>query len=150
MPALRDTLRAGYPALADLDAALPALRAFSIEALPGVRSTAPTLDAGIPWIAQARALVRPAELRGLAADLREAVPSLVKLNRRLVPLNGQLRPLSSCTNRVLVPFAESPIPSIEPGTRARRCAGRSSAASWDWPARAACRTRTRRCSTSRV
>ena len=69
-----------------------------MEALPGVRSTAPTLDVGIPWIAQARALVRPAELRGLAADLRRAVPSLVKLNERLVPLNGQLRALSSCTN----------------------------------------------------
>ena len=115
VPALRDTLRAGYPALADLDATLPALRAFSVEALPGVRSTAPTLDVGIPWIAQARALVRPAELRGLAAELRATVPSLVKLNQRLVPLNGRLRPLSSCTNSVLVPFAESTIPSIEAG-----------------------------------
>ncbi len=115
VPALRDTLRVGYPALGDVDAALPNLRAFSVEALPGVRSTAPTLDVGIPWIAQARALVRPAELRGLAADLRLAVPSLVKLNQRLVPLNGQLRALSSCTNHVLVPFAESTIPSIETG-----------------------------------
>ena len=115
VPALRDTLRAGYPALADLDATLPNLRAFAIEALPGVRSTVPTLDVGIPWIEQARALVRPAELRGLAADLRQAVPGLVKLNERLVPLNGKLRALSSCTNRVLVPFAESRIPSIESG-----------------------------------
>ena len=115
VPALRDTLAAGYPALGDVDAALPTLRVFSREALPGVRSTTPTLDVGIPWIAQARALVRPAELRGLAADLRQAVPGLVKLNRRLVPLNAQLRALSSCTNSVLVPFAESPIPSIEAG-----------------------------------
>jgi hypothetical protein len=43
------------------------------------------------------------------------VPSLVKLNKRLVPLNAQLRALSSCTDNVLVPFAESPIPSIEAG-----------------------------------
>jgi phospholipid/cholesterol/gamma-HCH transport system substrate-binding protein len=115
VPALRDTLAAGYPALGDLDAALPTLRVFAREALPGVRSTVPTLDVGIPWIVQARALVRPDELMGLAADLREAVPGLVKLNRRLVPLNGQLRALSSCTNSVLVPFAESEIPSIEAG-----------------------------------
>ncbi len=115
IPALRDTLRAGYPALADLDNALPTLRAFSIEALPGVRSTAPTLDVAIPWIEQARGLVQPAELKGLAADLREAVPGLVSLNTRFVPLLSSLRALSSCTNRVLVPFAEAPIPSIETG-----------------------------------
>ena len=108
VPALRDTLREGYPAL-------PTLRTFSREALPGVRSSVPALDAAIPWITQARGLVQPSELRGLAADLRHAVPSLVKLNTRLVPFLKQLRALSSCTNTVLVPFAESPIPSIEEG-----------------------------------
>jgi virulence factor Mce-like protein len=113
VPALRDTLRVGYPVLADVDAALPSLRRFSIEALPGVESTAPTLAVGIPWIAQARALVAPDELRGLSADLRRATPGLVRLNERLVPLNKQLRALSSCTNSVLVPWAESEIPSIE-------------------------------------
>ena len=85
MPALRDTLRVGYPALGELNDALPTLRAFSREALPGVRSSVPTLDAAIPWIAQARALVGEDELKGLAADLRQAVPSLVKLNERLIP-----------------------------------------------------------------
>ena len=55
------------------------------------------------------------ELKGLAADLRQAVPSLVKLNKRLVPALRQLRALSSCTNTVLVPFAESAIPSVEAG-----------------------------------
>jgi virulence factor Mce-like protein len=115
VPALRDTLRVGYPALGELNAALPTLRAFSREALPGVRSSVPALDAAIPWITQARALVQPSELRGLAADLRQAVPSLVKLNTRLIPFLKQLRALSSCTNTVLVPFAESEIPSIEEG-----------------------------------
>ena len=74
MPALRDTLRVGYPALGELNAALPTLRAFSREALPGVRSSVPTLDAAIPWIVQARGLVGEDELKGLAADLRQAVP----------------------------------------------------------------------------
>jgi ABC-type transporter Mla subunit MlaD len=115
VPALRDTLRVGYPTLAKVDRALPELRAFSLEALPGVRSTAPTLDAAIPWIVQARGLVQPDELKGLAADLRRTVPDLVKLNQRLVPLLGDLRSLSSCTNQVLVPFLESRIPSIEAG-----------------------------------
>jgi virulence factor Mce-like protein len=115
VPALRDTLREGYPALGELNAALPTLRAFSREALPGVRSSVPTLDAAIPWIVQARGLVGEDELKGLAADLRQAVPSLVKLNRRLIPALRQLRALSSCTSSVLVPFFESPIPSIETG-----------------------------------
>jgi phospholipid/cholesterol/gamma-HCH transport system substrate-binding protein len=115
VPALRDTLREGYPALAELNAALPTLRTFSREAIPGVRSSVPALDAAIPWFTQARGLVQQSELKGLAADLRHAVPSLVKLNSRLVPFLGQLRALSSCTNHVLVPFMESDIPSIEEG-----------------------------------
>jgi phospholipid/cholesterol/gamma-HCH transport system substrate-binding protein len=115
VPALRDTLRAGLPALAEVNEALPTLRLFAREALPGVRSSRATLDAAIPWIRQARGLVRSDELRGLAADLRRAVPRLVRLNDRLIPLLGELRALSSCTNRVLVPFAEAEIPSIEAG-----------------------------------
>jgi phospholipid/cholesterol/gamma-HCH transport system substrate-binding protein len=115
VPALRDTLREGYPALGELDDALPTLRAFSREALPGVRSSVPTLDAAIPWIVQARGLVGEDELKGLSADLRQAVPSLVTLNRRLIPALRQLRALSSCTSSVLVPFIQSPIPSIEAG-----------------------------------
>jgi len=39
----------------------------------------------------------------------------VKLNTRLVQFLKQLRALSSCTNHVLVPWVESPIPSIEAG-----------------------------------
>jgi phospholipid/cholesterol/gamma-HCH transport system substrate-binding protein len=115
VPALRDTLRVGQPALGAVNDALPTLRAFSREALPGVRSTLPLLEAGVPWITQARGLVQEDELKGLAAELRRAVPDLVLLNTRLIPFLDQLRPLSSCTNTVLVPFAESRIPSIEAG-----------------------------------
>jgi phospholipid/cholesterol/gamma-HCH transport system substrate-binding protein len=115
VPALRDTLRVGYPALGALNDALPTLRTFSREALPGVRSSVPALAAATPWFEQARGLVQQSELKGLAADLRQAVPSLVKLNTRLVPFLSQLRALSSCTNQVLVPFVESDIPSIEDG-----------------------------------
>jgi len=75
----------------------------------------PALAAGTPWFEQARGLVQESELKGLAADLRQAVPSLVQLNTRLVPFLTQLRALSSCTNNVLVPFMESEIPSLEEG-----------------------------------
>jgi phospholipid/cholesterol/gamma-HCH transport system substrate-binding protein len=115
VPALRDTLRVGQPALGALNAALPTLRVFSREALPGVRSSLATVEAALPWLTQATALVQPDELRGLSEDLRQAVPDLVSLNSDLIPLLGQLRALSSCTNHVLVPFSESRIPSIESG-----------------------------------
>jgi phospholipid/cholesterol/gamma-HCH transport system substrate-binding protein len=115
VPALRDTLRAGLPALDELNAAFPELRAFAIEALPGVRSTPATLDAAIPWLRQALGLVQEDELGGLAADLRQAAPALVSLNDELMPLLKQLRALSSCTNGVLIPYVESPIPSLEAG-----------------------------------
>ena len=120
VPALRDTLRVGYPALGALNDALPTLRAFSREALPGVKSSVPMLNAAIPWIVQARGLVSEDELKGLSANLRQAVPSLVKLNKRLIPALRQLRALSSCTSSVLVPFFESPIPSIEAGNSGRQ------------------------------
>ena len=115
IPALRDTLKVGYPALGELNAALPTLSTFSREALPGVRSSAPALAAATPWMRQARFLVQESELKGLAADLRQAVPNLVLLNTRLIPFLDQMRALSSCTNRVLVPWAEDEIPSIEEG-----------------------------------
>jgi phospholipid/cholesterol/gamma-HCH transport system substrate-binding protein len=115
VPALRDTLREGSPALAALNNALPTLRTFSREAIPGVRSSVPALEAATPWFTQARGLVQQSELKGLAADLRQAVPSLVKLNTRLVPFLQQVRALSSCTNSVLIPFMEDDIPSLEEG-----------------------------------
>jgi len=115
LPALRDTLAAGQPALASLNDALPPLRAFAIEALPGVRSSDETIDAALPFIAQTRALMRPAELQGTAAELRRQIPRLVRLNRRLIPFLGEQRELASCTNEVLVPWVESPIPSGEEG-----------------------------------
>jgi phospholipid/cholesterol/gamma-HCH transport system substrate-binding protein len=120
VPALRDTLRTGQPALAELNAALPTLRVFAREALPGVRSSVAALDAAIPWIGQARQLVQEDELKGLAADLRQAVPALALLNRRLIPFLEETRALSSCTNNVLVPFIESEIPSIEEGNSGNR------------------------------
>jgi virulence factor Mce-like protein len=115
IPALRDTLTVGYPALGELNAALPTLSAFSRDALPGVRSSAPALAAATPWMRQARFLVQEDELKGLAADLRQAVPNLVRLNSRLIPFLHQMRALSSCTNNVLVPWVEDEIPSIEEG-----------------------------------
>jgi phospholipid/cholesterol/gamma-HCH transport system substrate-binding protein len=109
VPALRDLLRVGQPALVALNNALPTLRVFAREALPGVRSSGPTITASLPFIRQARLLVRRQELRGLASDLSHAIPDLASLNRQTIPLLDQQRALSACTSNVLVPFAKTPI-----------------------------------------
>jgi virulence factor Mce-like protein len=110
IPALRDVLRVGRPALVSLDAALPPLRAFAREALPGTISSGPTIDASMPFVHQVRLLVRPQELRGLVADLRPTIPALARLNRASIPLLNENRALSACQNNVLLPFAKEPIP----------------------------------------
>ena len=52
---LPQTLAVGRPALFKLNQALPPLRAFSREALPGVKSANKALDYANPWIGQLRA-----------------------------------------------------------------------------------------------
>jgi phospholipid/cholesterol/gamma-HCH transport system substrate-binding protein len=110
IPALRDVLRVGTPALVSLDSALPSLRAFARDALPGTISSGPTIDASLPFVHQARLLVRPEELGGLVADLRPTIPALARLNRATIPFLNENRALSACQNNVLLPFAKEPIP----------------------------------------
>ena len=110
IPALRDVLRVGPPALVSLDSALPSLRAFARDALPGTISSGPTIDASMPFVHQVRLLVRPQELRGLVADLRPTIPALARLNRATIPFLNEGRALSACQNNVLLPFSKAPIP----------------------------------------
>jgi len=118
VPALRDTLRIGYPALGSLDAALPSLRAFAHDALPGVRSSDPTLAASLPFITQARLLMSEDELRGTARVLRRTIPDLVRFDQTSVPFMRESRALSACANNVLVPFMDLKIPNPETGKEA--------------------------------
>jgi len=104
------TLHAGIPALTALDNAFPPVRALAREALPGVRSSGPMIDASLPFLAQARGLFSPAELRGLVADLKPTVPSLAKLNQEIVPLYQLVRAASSCQNEVIIPWSHGTVP----------------------------------------
>jgi virulence factor Mce-like protein len=113
IPALRDTLLAGTPALESVDDALPTLRAFARDALPGTRSSGPTIDASLPFVTQLRLLVRPEELRGLVHDLRPTIPALARLNRGSIGLLNENRALSACQNNVLLPWVQKPIPNPE-------------------------------------
>ena len=118
IPALRDTLRVGHPALESLDSALPSLRAFARDALPGVRSSDETLAASLPFITQARLLMSERELRGTARVLRRTIPDVVGFNRTSVPFLRENRALSACTNNMLVPFMDLKVPNPESGNEA--------------------------------
>lgn len=110
IPELRDVFRVGRPALASLNRALPEIRAFARDALPGARSSSATLDAQLPFIKQARRLVSEGELGGLTRRLRIAVPNLARLNSRSPKTFAQNRALAACQNNVILPFAKEPIP----------------------------------------
>jgi virulence factor Mce-like protein len=94
-------------ALATLDAALTPTRRFALELIPGVRELPATIDAALPWIAQTRALLAPAELGGVARQLHKAAPGLSSTTPALTALSGQLGPASSCLNRVLLPASNA-------------------------------------------
>jgi virulence factor Mce-like protein len=98
------TLRAGQTSLAALNEAFPPLRRFVADLRPGVRSSLASINAQIPFVRQLRGLVQQSELRGLASELRDAVPELAELNKATIPLLEQVRPASSCQNEVILPW----------------------------------------------
>ncbi len=95
---LPEVLAAANPALDKLNAALPPLRAFSLEIIPGVRETPASIDAALPWIAQTRKLLAPAELQGLLDDLQPATRDLAKFTDGFV----QFLPQADLVNRCLL------------------------------------------------
>ena len=110
IPALRDTLRAARPALIALDGTLPPLRALATEATPSVRRLDPVLDAALPFTRQLSALAGRTELRATTRALRVNTPPLDRLLRTSVPLFGEGRAASRCTEKVLVPFVNTDFP----------------------------------------
>ena len=83
---LPTTLTAANRAFSSLNAAFPSTRAFAREILPGVKETPATIDAALPWIAQARPLMRPEGARRPgAAQLAPASRDLAARHRRRDP-----------------------------------------------------------------
>jgi phospholipid/cholesterol/gamma-HCH transport system substrate-binding protein len=99
-------LEAAGPALDQLNAAFPSTRAWALEMIPGVRETPATIDAGFPWIRQTRALLSPAELKGLVDDLRPAVDDFAQFTDGQIDLLPQLDLFNRCQLRVVLPTQE--------------------------------------------
>lgn len=106
-------LAEGRPALARLNSAFPALRAFSREALPGVKAADRALDDANPFVGQLRALMSKKELRGLVKDLRPAIPDLAELSQASLPLLEEARGISSCFTNVLIPWGNKTVPNAQ-------------------------------------
>ena len=99
-------LEQANPALDNLNAAFPPVRAFAREILPGVRETPATIEAAFPWIEQVRALVSPAELQGLVNDLRPAVDDLAQLTDDSVELLPKVDDVSRCFIENILPTGD--------------------------------------------
>jgi ABC-type transporter Mla subunit MlaD len=111
---LPDFLEVGVPAFRELNRALPSLRAFAIEALPGTRTSPETLRSMLPLLQELRGLMSRAELRGLVARLRPTVPQLAKLALNNRKFFQQTRALSSCFNEVVIPWSHSTVEPVDP------------------------------------
>jgi phospholipid/cholesterol/gamma-HCH transport system substrate-binding protein len=70
LPAL---LRTADSALGPLQASFGPTQVFARDLTPSVEQLAATITAGLPWLAQSRALLSPSELGGLLRDLSPAV-----------------------------------------------------------------------------
>jgi virulence factor Mce-like protein len=103
---LPEVLEQANPALDNLNASFPAVRAFSREILPGVRETPATIEAALPWIEQTRALVSPAELQGLVNDLRPAIDDLAQLTDDSVRLLPKVDDVSRCFIENILPTGD--------------------------------------------
>ncbi len=97
------TLSTARSALNSVDRALPSVRAFAKEILPGVEQTAATVDASFPWIEQTRALLGPDELQGLMAQLTPTTQDLARLTNASIDLLPQIDDFAQCFDKVILP-----------------------------------------------
>jgi phospholipid/cholesterol/gamma-HCH transport system substrate-binding protein len=103
------TLTSANRAFASLNAAFPPTRAFAREIIPGVKETPATIAAAFPWIDQARPLMGPKELGGLARELSPATADFARLTDAAIDLLPQTNLASLCATKVILPTGDVPI-----------------------------------------
>ena len=77
--------------------------------IPGVEETPATIAAGFPWVRQARALLEPSELQGLAQILKPTVPDLAQIVAGQVNLLPVLDEFDKCQYNTVLPAGEQTI-----------------------------------------
>lgn len=117
----RDALRASLrrldrllatspPALREIRAAVPPVRALATAVRPALRAAPQTMDLAIPFLDRARALFAANALPGLSSDARPVVRDLVRLEPLVAPLFGLVAPIAQCVRDNIVPTLNSVVP----------------------------------------
>ena len=100
---LPSSLSAVNRGFAALGAALPTLRTFSQEIIPGVKVTPASVAAQLPWIEQVKASLSPQELGGVSEGLAEAAPWVAGLQAEQIPFQQQQDVFSKCQTNLIFP-----------------------------------------------
>lgn len=102
-----------------LDASFGPTQTFAAALTPGVERLGPTIDAAIPWIAQATRLVSPANLGGLLTDLTPAVQNTAATLGSAKKLISAADQLARCFTHNVIPTGNEVI-SDPPVTNTQR------------------------------
>jgi virulence factor Mce-like protein len=109
LPELDALLAEAPESMRAVDSALPETRALAVEARPALREAPATLKLAGPVLAQARALVSPAELPALLDQLDPALDDLAPLEPRLTSLLDEVTPVMNCLRRNALPSLTTPV-----------------------------------------
>lgn len=99
-----------------LDSSFGPTKAFARQILPGIEQLGPTIDAALPWIAEATALVSPNELGALLSDLTPAVQSTASTLRSTKALIAAADQLARCFSGNVIPTGNAVIKDPPVGT----------------------------------
>jgi phospholipid/cholesterol/gamma-HCH transport system substrate-binding protein len=105
--------------LGPLNRSFPPTQTFARAILPGIEQLGPTIDAGLPWLAQATALFSPSELGALVALLRPAVEKTTASLNATKDFIVQADTLARCFSHTLVPTGNEKVqdPPVTTGVR---------------------------------
>jgi phospholipid/cholesterol/gamma-HCH transport system substrate-binding protein len=112
---LAPTVEEARPALAALSDSLPPLRALALALEPSLRELPETIEVGLPWLRQARLLLRDSELGGTAQTLAAATPYLAQTASESIGLFSEIELLSRCATDVLEPTGNVVVTDSGPG-----------------------------------
>jgi phospholipid/cholesterol/gamma-HCH transport system substrate-binding protein len=99
-----------------LDASFGSTKEFARALTPGISQLGPAIDAGIPWIAQANALMSPQELGGLVRFLSPAIQNTGATISETKALLSQADLLTRCFDHNVVPTGNEVIADPPVGT----------------------------------
>ena len=112
-------LRTTDATLGPLDASFGPTTAFARALEPSIKQLGPTIDAGLPWLAQSKLLLSPQELGGLLRDLTPAVQQTSASISSTEAFVRSADKLAKCFINVAIPTGDQVIqdPPVSTGLR---------------------------------